>query len=61
VQQPIGLWLVPALSFVADTVAMRSPRLRWYLVRSCIESVLILPTLYAWLLASMFLLGGGWI
>jgi hypothetical protein len=61
VYYPIGIWFVPAVSFAADTCAMRSPRLLWYVGRSCLEFLLMVPWMYAWVLLSFFFLGGGWI
>jgi hypothetical protein len=58
---PIGIWFIPAISFWADTNSMGTPRPQWYLVRSCVELVLILPWLIVWTIFSFFFLGGGWI
>src|SRR5262249_26759625 len=61
VHDPIGFWFIPTLSFTADTVAMRSPPFRWYVGRSCVEILLIVPWIYVWVFISFFFLGGGWI
>jgi hypothetical protein len=61
VHYPIGFWFIPAVSFAADTVAMRTPGLRWYVGRSCVELLLLVPWVYLWGFFSFFILGGGWI
>jgi hypothetical protein len=58
---PMGLWLIPSISFLADTISMGSPRPIWYLIRSSIELVFIVPWFVAWAFFSFFFLGGGWI
>jgi len=58
---PVGLWFIPSVSFALDVRAMRSPALLWYIGRSCLEFLLMLPWLYAWVFISFFCLGGGWI
>ena len=61
VYDPISIWLIPTVSFAADTAAMRSPRLLWDATRSCVELLLMVPWIYAWAIVSFFFLGGGWI
>jgi hypothetical protein len=61
VHYPIGFWFIPAVSFAADTVAMRTPALLWYTGRSCVEFSLLVPWMYVWSFFSFFILGGGWI
>jgi hypothetical protein len=61
VYDPIGFWFIPAISFIADTIATPSRPLLWYFKRSCIEWLLMVPWLYVWILLSFFVLGGGWI
>jgi hypothetical protein len=61
VYDPVGLWVIPCISFTADARAMRPPELAWYIARSCLEFLLMLPWLYAWVFISFFCLGGGWI
>ena len=58
---PIGIWFVPTISFVADTIAMGNPRGLWYIGRSSLECLLMVPWMYAWIVISFFMLGGGWI
>jgi hypothetical protein len=61
VYYPFGILLVPTISFHADTAAMSSPSLRWYVARSCVEVVLMVPWLFFWTVLSFFFLHGGWI
>ncbi len=61
VHDPIGFWFVPTLSFAADTATMRRTGIVWYVIRSCIELVLIVPWVLVWIVCSFFCLGGGWI
>jgi hypothetical protein len=61
VYDPLGFWFIPAVTFIADVVAMRTPSIRWYAARSCVEILLMVPWIIVWAFVSVFILGGGWI
>jgi hypothetical protein len=61
VYDPIGIWVIPAVTFAIDTAATSDLDLRWYLGRSLLEFLLVIPWMFAWTFFSFFLLGGGWI
>lgn len=58
---PVGFWAIPAGSFAADTIALRTPRLLPYLARSALEVQLMVPWRFAWSFVEFWVLGGGWI
>src|SRR5262249_32534296 len=41
VYDSIGIWFIPTISFAADTISLRSPKLLWYLGRSFCELALM--------------------
>ena len=61
VYEPLGLWLVPTISFLFDWQAGRLPTPGHYAARSCIEAVFIPFWMLVWMVFSFFFLGGGWI
>jgi hypothetical protein len=61
VHDPIGFWFIPTISFAWDTLAIHRPSLRWYISRSGVELLLMVPWIFIWAFFSFFVLGGGWI
>jgi hypothetical protein len=62
VYDPLGIWVVPTLSFAWDVMHRPPLPTSVYLARSLVELVVFFPVwLVVWVFVSFFLLGGGWI
>lgn len=60
VGDPVGIWIVPTISFVADLTRMKPPGGTFYMIRSVVEVFVVVPVwVIFWAFFSFFILGWG--